>query len=133
MGKKRLYFARSMRLYGTILERNCREFLEKAFPRWEIVKKYARRQKSKPGVDPMPPYLAIAASCDCLVLLEREGHLSRGVYRECGTAIERKIPIFVARINNKGDFRLYYVRKIEIVNKNDYITRYAKITQVSYV
>ena len=62
-------------------------------------------------------YQNIIKKVDCVFVSETDGFVGKGSYRECATAIENNIPVFVIRnINNK----LELLRVTELIQVSEY-------------
>ncbi len=115
-----IYYAHSMRTYGTDKERRAIELLQKKFG--EVYNpSCAEIQKAR---DPMSACLEKIASdeIDALAFSFHEGHVGRGVFDEVNCALAFGKPVYVVRRDTIERFQ----GQLEIVDPQDWRVCYAK-------
>lgn len=121
-----VYFAHSMKDYGTKAERDCRSDLEK---RWRVMcpNRDLWPMRSFDGSDAMQVCLTMVTWCDFVVVMEHQGHVGKGVHTEIESALKQKKRVLVWRDGNT-----YIVTGMQIVDRNDWKVKYAKLIIVEF-
>lgn len=120
-----IYFAHSMRDYGTAREAEAEALIRQARPgcrlanpkTWGPLWKRLERELDVESV-----YVLVLSIVDEVVALEHEGHVGRGVYHELFFAGKRGLPRSVVRGGSLVD-----VHAINIVDRNDYRVRFGRV------
>jgi hypothetical protein len=102
---RRVYYAYSLQIYGTLREARERKFLREKFNNLICPNQDIGEFPGKMGF-----CLKMVRWSDLVVVSEYEGHIGMGVYCEI-----------------KEAFELYTVKGVKIVDKNDIKVKYAKV------
>lgn len=119
--RKKVYFAHSMQMYNTDLERELLDWLRDRYV------KVIDPNKDIGELGSMEPYLRIVDTCNIVVCYEYLDYLSRGTYNEVKHALKHKKPAFVLRRDILGKITIEPVLGVRIVDKDDWTMRYGKI------
>jgi len=117
---RKVYFARSMQIYGTLGDKILKQQLKERAPNWWIID--PAKVITKKGANAMKEAFAIIKNCDAL-LFAAQNYVSRGVYREVLFALKEKIPVSMLR--DQKFTRIVDTRFFEVVDLD--WTFYAKL------
>ena len=117
-----IYYAHSMRKYGTAEEEKELQKIKELFPNHEVIN--PSNFPPGKGRKVMKPYFELIDECDFVVFSEFKGFIGRGVYRE----------INYAKKNNKKSILLRNGKALEIEgliinDENDWAINFAKIKE----
>ena len=120
---KRVYFAHSMQIYGTRESRAAEIRVMRAFPGCRVLNPEtldwdAMTTRYGEG----GAYWHVVRLCDVIVVLERRGHVGKGVFEEVRAARAQNKPVFVLR-----GTRLLPVGDAIRTAKGDWKERYGKL------
>jgi len=114
-----LYYAHSVRKYGTPQETKELKSIRRQFGNAEII------NPRSVGSKVMKDYLDIVDTVDIVVFSEYYGYIGKGVYEEVMFALNRNIPLFLLRwgkfyknfdVVRYGDNWAVYYAKVELKN-----------------
>lgn len=116
---ERIYYAHSMRIYGTEQERKELRFL-----RWRKFYRVINPNGRLSRESWKQQALAFIESSDALVFSEYHGFIGKGVYTEIDFAFQLQKGVYLLR-----DRTLYPIEKenVSIYNKDDWKVQYAHI------
>lgn len=119
-----IYFAHSMRDYGTQRAREAREAIERLFPlAWvydpeEIHWNYLQTKLG--SCEAVYDYVVSRSSR--VIVLEHQNHVGRGAFEEVSLALSKPIPVGVLR-----EGKIKEVKEVALVDPNDWKIRYGRI------
>lgn len=117
---KKVYYAHSMKIYGTPREINEFNYLKMRF-----------RNIINPSIDIVPSrgmerYLKAVDKCSIIVCSEYQGHIGKGVFEEIRQAIKKRKKVLCLR-KKLGVYKLLKVKRIEISDPSDWFVSYGKV------
>jgi len=117
---KTVYYAHSMRKYGTNEEAKERELLERHFIQ---VIDPSQLPPQRSGYEAMRAcFQLIETSATALAFSSYKGHIGKGVYREIEVARACGYPIYEIRHGKVNRWK----GRLEVVDRNDWSVKYAK-------
>lgn len=123
MSKPKVYYAHSMRLYGSKREAEALKFL-RTWDWAEIVD--PNKDMPEEEYSEMEQYLEMVATCRMVVCSEYKRHIGKGVYQEVELALQKRLPVMLLRKVPKG-WHLIAVRGVETVDETDWVVKYGKL------
>jgi hypothetical protein len=114
-GKKKIYYAHSKMIYGTMQEKEEIALLRKKY-------KVVDPNNDMGELGNIQPYLRRIEKCDGVVCSEYNGYIGKGVYTEVEHALRLGKFVFCIR---KG--KLLVVKELLPVDGQDWARRYGKI------
>ena len=120
--QQRLYYAHSMKAYGSAKELKDLVNIKNQFPKAEIV------NPANENSSDMQHYLNLVKSCDIFVMTEYSKYVGRGVYEEYVHALNERKEVWLLRVNR-------FVPKVHfslsVYNRHDWKVEYAKVRMVT--
>lgn len=99
---KKVYYAHSMRTYGTIEEKGELEYIKTQYPEFEIINPAFIPPGTRPKV--MEPYLKAIEGSGFVVISEYNGMIGKGVFTEIMHAWKCEVPVVLLRTNTIRSF-----------------------------
>jgi len=128
MTREVVYFAHSMRDYGTPVAVEAKRDITRLLPDTEILDPeeldwngLTRQLGSCEAV-----YDHVVARSHRIAVLEHAQHIGRGVFEEASRGLRSRKPVHVLR-----DHQLVPVERVAVVDKNDWKVRYGRIVTSS--
>lgn len=121
--KKTVYFAHSMRVYGTPEAEQARQQIHALRQGWDLFDPEDFTWKAaEADSSPEEVFQAVIAVSDEVIVLEYEGHVGRGAYQEVLLALASELPVYALRAG-----QLIQVRAVELVDTQDWRIRYGRL------
>lgn len=118
---KKVYYAHSMKIYGSAREVNEFAFLYDKYSNAEVINPAYLNYKG------MKKYLEYVSKCDILVASELEGYIGKGVFCEIVRAMSDGIKVLVLRKKKGKEYALETVTGIQVLNQHDWKLKYGQI------
>ena len=113
---KQAYYAHSMRIYNSAIEKNEFDFIKKRFKGKVIC---PNNELGELG--DIKKYIEVVKKCKAVYISEYLGMIGKGVYEECKTAFKKKIPTYIVRKDVDGEFYVLEVKGVERTEYLDYV------------
>ncbi|MCF6180501.1 hypothetical protein [Lutibacter sp.] len=117
------YYSHSKRIYNTEEEKAFLKAINKKF-KGTVICPNNHIGKLTNNED----YLSIVRKADIVFVSNIEGYIGKGSYKECNTAMENGIPVYLVERNGK-DFYFRYAISLEVDNPDNPI-KYAAVESV---
>ncbi len=122
MKARTIYYAHSIKIYGSQRELRELTFLRSRFPKANVI----CPNNDLGQLGSLKDYLNIVDGCLILVASEYNNHIGKGVYHEVARAISNQVQVFVIR-EKESVFSLKEVTGIKIKNRSDIAVKYGKL------
>ncbi len=110
------YYAHSMRIYNSKLEKEEFDFINNRYKGKVICP-----NKELGELGDINKYLEIVKNCKEVYISEYHGMIGKGVFDECKTALNENIPVYIIRKDIDKKFYVLEVRDVERTKHLDFI------------